>query len=159
MDSTSESGIRGNFLAILWLNFLWMQCVSNSIEVLDLSHSDSRSFEGYRFDHGLGYLISFGLLAIVGGAAPSPGRYMITLALVSPFGHVPHLIRAILRSFQISYFSTDLLMSFLLFFQSFCFHTESTMRFGSWLLAWDPGFLMPFLWNLLYYFPKSLLPP
>ena len=29
----------------------------------------------------------------------------ITLALVGPCGHVPHLIRAIDRSFQISYYS------------------------------------------------------
>ena len=38
--------------------------------------------------------------------------YRITLALVRSFGHVPHLSRAILRSFQTSYVSTDLLMSF-----------------------------------------------
>ena len=42
-----------------------------------------------------------------------PGRCRITLALVKPFGHVPDLIRAILRYFQISDSSTDMLMSFL----------------------------------------------
>ena len=41
-----------------------------------------------------------------------PGKYRITLALIMPFGHVPHVIRDILRSFRISYFSTNLLMSF-----------------------------------------------
>ena len=40
------------------------------------------------------------------------GIYRNTLALVMPFGQVPHFIRAILRSFHISYFSTDPLMSF-----------------------------------------------
>ena len=52
---------------------------------------------------------------------------MITLALVRPFGHVPHDIRTILRSFLISYFSTDVF--FLLFFQAL-FHAEDTMKFG-----------------------------
>ena len=37
---------------------------------------------------------------------------MNALALVRPFGRVPDFIRAIYRSFQISYFSTDLLMFF-----------------------------------------------
>ena len=53
---------------------------------------------------------------IVERAAP-PGRHRITLALVRPFGHAPHLIRAILRSIKISYFSID--DFFLHFFQSF----------------------------------------
>ena len=34
----------------------------------------------------------------------------LNLALVRPFGHVRHLIRAIYRSLQISYFSTDLVV-------------------------------------------------
>ena len=56
----------------------------------------------------------------------SRASYRITLALVRPFGHVPHLIRVIFRSFQICYFSTDVF--FLLFFQSFCSHAEGTMN-------------------------------
>ena len=40
--------------------------------------------------------------------APLSERYRITLALVRPLGQVSRLIRAILRSFQISYFSTNL---------------------------------------------------
>ena len=71
---------------------------------------------------------------MVGGAAP-PGRYRITLALVGFFEHVPHLIRAILCSFQISYF-TDVF--FLLFFQSLCSHAEGTMKFSR-PFAWDPS--------------------
>ena len=47
----------------------------------------------------------------------TPRRYRITLALVRPFEHVLHLICAILRSFKISYLSTNLLMS--LFCSSF----------------------------------------
>ena len=47
------------------------------------------------------------------------------LTLVSPFGYVPHLIRVILRSLQISYFSTDV---FVLLFRSFCSHAEGTMN-------------------------------
>ena len=55
------------------------------------------------------------------GELSPPGRYRITLALVRPLGHVPHLIRAILRSFLIYYFSTDL-------FDIFCSHAEGTMN-------------------------------
>ena len=40
-----------------------------------------------------------------------------------------NLIRAILCSFQISYFSTDVF--FLLLFQSFCSHAEGAMKYGS----------------------------
>ena len=74
---------------------------------------------------------------IAGEAAPR--RFRITLALVRPFGNVPNVIRTILRSFQISYFSnwfSDVF--FLLFFQSFCSHVEGTMKFSSWPFAWDP---------------------
>ena len=39
-------------------------------------------------------------------------RFRITSALVRPFGHTPHRIRAIFRSFRISYFATDIVMSF-----------------------------------------------
>ena len=64
-----------------------------------------------------------------------------------PFGHVPHLFRAILRYFQISYFSTDLLrsFSFLLFFQSFRSHAKGTMKFGSRPFTWDSRSLLPSL--------------
>ena len=51
--------------------------------------------------------------------------YRITLALVKLFGRVPHLIRAILRSFRISYFTTDLLVSF-----SYSFNLSVFMRLG-----------------------------
>ena len=44
----------------------------------------------------------------------------------------------------INNWSTDVF--FLLFFQSFCSHTESTMKFGSWPFVWDLRFLLPFLW-------------
>ena len=46
------------------------------------------------------------------GSCAPPWEIRISLALVKPFGHVPHLIRAILRSFRIFYFSTDLLIYF-----------------------------------------------
>ena len=35
---------------------------------------------------------------------------------------------------------------FLLFHQSLCSHEEGAMKFGSWPCAWDPRFLLPFLW-------------
>ena len=54
-------------------------------------------------------------------------KFRITLALVRPFEHIPHLIRATLRSFQISYFSD----AFFLFFQFFCSYAEGTIEFGS----------------------------
>ena len=62
-----------------------------------------------------------------------PGIFRITLALVRHFGHVPHLIRAILRYFQIpyftdlqTYFSYSLNLSVLM--RS---HAEGSMEFGS----------------------------
>ena len=67
------------------------------------------------------------------GATP-PGRYRITLALVGPFGHVPHLIRAILRSFHISFISTDLLMSF----SYSSFNLFVLMRRVQWNAVVDP---------------------
>ena len=71
----------------------------------------------------------------------SRGRYRITLALVRPFGHVPHLIRAIIRSFQITY-STNLLMSF------FCssFNLSVLVRRVQWNLAVNPlhGIAVPY---------------
>ena len=70
---------------------------------------------------------------IVGGAVP-PREIRITLTLVRPFEHVPDLIRAILRSLQISYFSTDLLMSFSYSF----FNLSVPMRRVQWNLVVDP---------------------
>ena len=37
-------------------------------------------------------------------------------------------------------------MSILLFFQSFSYHAVSTMKFDSWPFAWDPHFLLSFIW-------------
>ena len=44
--------------------------------------------------------------------AALPERFRVTSAQVRLFEHVPDLIREIYRSFHISYFNTDLLMSF-----------------------------------------------
>ena len=74
-----------------------------------------------------------------------PGRFRITLALVRPFGHVPHFIRAILRSFQISYFSTDLLMSF-----SYSFNLFVPMRRVQINLEVDPLHKIPVSYCLFY---------
>ena len=88
-----------------------------------------------------------------------PERYRNTLALVRPFGHVPHLIRSIIRSFQIYYFSSDFLMSFsYTFFQSFCSYAEVTMKFGSWPFAWDPRILLSFLWSAYIIFQGLFRP-
>ena len=70
------------------------------------------------------YLISSALLWRRKLRPLALGSFRIASAIVSRFGHVPHLIPAILRYFQIS-FSADLLM---FFFQSFCFHAEGTMN-------------------------------
>ena len=78
------------------------------------------------------------------------GRFRMVLALVKPYGHVSHPIRAILRSFQIFYFYTDVFISL----PSFCSHAESTMNevvgplHGipvSYCLYYGPS----------YYFPRS----
>ena len=69
---------------------------------------------------------------IVGELRP-PGIYRITLALVRPFGNV-HLIRAIVRSFQISYISTDLLM----YFSYSSFNLSVFMRRIQWNLVVNP---------------------
>ena len=80
----------------------------------------------YRLDHRLGYLISFDLQF---GELCPPGRYRITFALVRLFGHVLHFIRAIYRSFYISYFYIDLLMSF----SHSSFHLSVLMRRVQWM--------------------------
>ena len=76
----------------------------------DLSSSALR---GNRLDHRLGYLFR---PTYSRGATPL-GKIRITLALVRSFAHIPYLINAIYRSFQISYFPTDHLRS--LFYASF----------------------------------------
>ena len=83
-----------------------------------------------------------------------PVRYCFTLALARTCGDVSHLIRAIFPSSQISYLSTDLLMSFLFFFQSFCSRSEGTMKF-----AWDTRFLLPLLLALLLFSKVSSANP
>ena len=76
----------------------------------------------------------------------SRGSCRIALALVRPFGHVPHLIHAILRYFPISYFSTDLLMSF-----SYSSSNLSVlMRRVQWNLVVDPLHGIPVSYCLSY---------
>ena len=77
-----------------------------------------------------------------------PERYRISLALVRSFGHVLHLIRAILRSFQISYFSTDLMS-----FCCFSFDLFVLARRVQWSLVVDPLHGIAFLMSPSYYFP------
>ena len=68
------------------------------------------------------------------------------LALVKPFGHVFHLIRTIYRSFEISYFSTDVFL--LRFFPAFCSRAEGTMNE-----------VVDSLYGSLLLFSMDLLPP
>ena len=118
--SCARHPVRDTHL-VHWVSVLVFWSVTTLIDLRILQIA----LKGYRLDHRLGYLI---LSDLIGGAA-LPGRYRITLAPVRPHGHVLHLIRAILHSLQISYFSTDAF--FLLFFQSFCSHAEDSMKFGS----------------------------
>ena len=77
----------------------------------------------------------------------------ITLALVRPFEHVPHFILPIFRSFQISYFSTDLLKSF----SCSSFNLSVLVRWVQWNLVVDPshGFSVSYC---LSYGPSYFLP-
>ena len=83
------------------------------------------------------------LKMIIIRAIPQSIKIIHQLALVSPFGHVSHLIRVILRSFQISYFFTDV---FSLFFRSFSSHEEGTMNKVVDPFAWDLRFQLSFSW-------------
>ena len=78
------------------------------------------ALRGYWLDHRLGYLF---LSYLYRQGAALPRRSRTTLDLVSLLG-MPHLIRAILRSFHISYFSADVF----LFLPSFWYHAEGTMN-------------------------------
>ena len=85
-------------------------------------------------------------LFFYGSCAPSE-RYRIYIYI-----GLPHLIRVIIRSFQISYFSTDLLM----FFSCSSFDLSVLMRRVQWNLVVDPlrgiFVLLPFLWTYLIIF-------
>ena len=64
-----------------------------------------------------------------------PGKFRITSALVRPFGHIPHFIRAIHLSFHISYFSTQMSFSYYFFYLSVLMRrTFRGHRFGVNLL-------------------------
>ena len=54
-----------------------------------------------------------------------------------------------ISDFLLLHLSSDVV--FLLFFQSFCSRAEGSMKFSSWPFAWDPRFLLTFLWALISY--------
>ena len=85
--------------------------------------------------------------------------YRITLALVRPFGHVPHLIRAILRTFR---FITSPLISRYLFLTLLSFFMFSCVGYNEiWELTLCMGSSFPIacLVGPLFYFPRFLPPP